>query len=196
MPSSAEPPHWGLGGVTASGLVGRLKVLTNRSTIPGIPGPAAQGVVSPTAGFVGEVTPGRAPVPVPAVPPGVAPSAPPALVPTITPAPAPPGIPSGSVTAPAEAANNPAGPVTEPVAAQPAAPDSPAFPDLGAIGAFGASAPEAARELLTTPTGRSLVLVLALMVAILAFLGVHRRLDRRDLKLATARTAGDLVRFQ
>jgi hypothetical protein len=39
-------------------------------------------------------------------------------------------------------------------------------------------------------------MVLALMLAILAFLGVHRRVDRRDARLATARASGDLARFR
>jgi hypothetical protein len=73
------------------------------------------------------------------------------------------------------------------------------LPRLGSFGAVATNvpdAPEAARALLTTRTGRSLALVLALLGAILLFLFVHRRVDRSDRKLVSARTGPDLARFR
>jgi hypothetical protein len=67
---------------------------------------------------------------------------------------------------------------------------------LGPIGDFGAVLPRVAREVFSTPAGRSAVWVAGLLLAIVVFLLVHRRLDHRDPKLATAPVSGDLARFR
>ena len=94
---------------------------------------------------------------------------------------------------------------TGPAPTEEAAPPAPepgpldGLPALGVIGAIpGAVAdpPSAARELLSTGTGRSLAVILGLLAAIGVFLSIHRRADRGDRKLAAARTAPDLARFR
>ena len=56
--------------------------------------------------------------------------------------------------------------------------------------------PSAARALLSTGTGRSLTVILALLAAITVFLAIHRRTDRGDRKLAAARNGPDVARFR
>ena len=56
--------------------------------------------------------------------------------------------------------------------------------------------PSAARALLSTGTGRSLAVIVALLAAITVFLAVHRRTDRGDRKLAAARNGPDVARFR
>jgi hypothetical protein len=70
---------------------------------------------------------------------------------------------------------------------------------LGALGGIAGSVtggPEVARELLSTGTGRSLAGVGVLLAAIVVFLGVHRRSDRSDRKLAAARRGLEVARFR
>ncbi|MDQ1430080.1 MAG: hypothetical protein QOF40_682, partial [Actinomycetota bacterium] len=54
----------------------------------------------------------------------------------------------------------------------------------------------AARELLSTPAGRSVAVLVGLVLAILVFLAVHRRLDRGDPRLAAAPVGSDVARFR
>ena len=73
------------------------------------------------------------------------------------------------------------------------------LPVLGSLGSITDSVtdgPSAAGELLSTGTGRSLAVIGALLLAIAAFLAVHRRTDRGDRKLATARTGPEVARFR
>ena len=73
------------------------------------------------------------------------------------------------------------------------------LPELGTIGSLASSVPGGttdARALLSSGTGRSVAVVLALLAAILVFLAIHRRVDRSDPKLAAARTGPDLARFR
>ena len=73
------------------------------------------------------------------------------------------------------------------------------LPVLGSLGSITDSVtdgPSAAGELLSTGTGRSLAVIGALLLAIAAFLAVHRRTDRGDSKLATARTGPEVARFR
>jgi hypothetical protein len=67
---------------------------------------------------------------------------------------------------------------------------------LGTIGALASAGPATAGRLLETGTARSAAAVVALLLALLAFLGVHRRLDRHDPKLATVPTSGAVARFR
>jgi hypothetical protein len=76
------------------------------------------------------------------------------------------------------------------------------LPALGTIGTVGAvsnrvtDGPAAARALLSTDTGRSLAVIVSLLVAMAVFLAVHRRTDRTDRKLAAARTGPEVARFR
>jgi hypothetical protein len=45
-------------------------------------------------------------------------------------------------------------------------------------------------------TGRSLLVIGVLLVAIAGFLAVHRRADRGDRKLSTARSGPEVARFR
>jgi hypothetical protein len=121
------------------------------------------------------------------------------LTPSIAPA-VGPSVVLPPVIAPAARAENTQAPATAAASVAPvAAPNPPAPPDSGTIGAIGgvvASVPETARALLNTPTGRSVAVVLALMLAILAFLLVHGRLDRRQLRFGGEQSARDLARFR
>ena len=61
------------------------------------------------------------------------------------------------------------------------------LPALGSIGELAdrvTDGPSAAHALLSTGTGRSLTVILALLAAITVFLAIHRRTDRGDRKLA------------
>jgi hypothetical protein len=83
----------------------------------------------------------------------------------------------------------------------PATPTAPAIdaPALGAVGAIADQVddvPSAAGSLLSTGTGRSVSMVVGLLVAIGLFLLLHRRADPGDGKLATARTGPDVARFR
>jgi len=94
--------------------------------------------------------------------------------------------------------------VTEPALQQPALQQSELaglaqLPVLGSIGQVAdqvTDGPSAARALLSTGTGRSLAVLLSLLVAISVFLAVHRRADRGDRKLAAARTGPEVARFR
>ncbi len=73
------------------------------------------------------------------------------------------------------------------------------LPHLGSLGQIAASVsdgPATARALLATRTGRSVAVLLGFVLAILLFLSIHRRFDRGDRKLATARSVGDVARFR
>ncbi len=73
------------------------------------------------------------------------------------------------------------------------------LPALGSIGGLTdrvTDGPSAARAVLSTGTGRSLTVIMALLVAIALFLAVHRRTDRGDRKLAAARNGPDVARFR
>ena len=73
------------------------------------------------------------------------------------------------------------------------------LPELGTIGSLASNVsggPTDPRTLLSSGTGRSVAVVLALLGAILLFLAFHRRVDRGDPKLATARAGPDLARFR
>jgi hypothetical protein len=85
----------------------------------------------------------------------------------------------------------------------PAAADAPAasvgLPALGTVGSIAGdvtTGPAAARELLSSGTGRSLAFIMALLGAIGVFLAVHRRADRGDRRLAAARSGPDVARFR
>jgi hypothetical protein len=67
---------------------------------------------------------------------------------------------------------------------------------LGSITGDVADGPSAAREVLSTGTGRSLVAITVLLGAIVVFLGLHRRSDRNDKKLADARSGPEVARFR
>jgi hypothetical protein len=69
-------------------------------------------------------------------------------------------------------------------------------PPLDAIGTLGGAAPATADRLLRTRTARSIAAVVALVLALLVFLGLHRLIDRHDPKLATVPTSGVLARFR
>ena len=75
-------------------------------------------------------------------------------------------------------------------------------PDLSVLGALGSLAPPiadertAVRSVLTTTTGRSVVTVIAVLIAMVLFLSMHRRLDRNDPKLASASAQADVARFR
>jgi hypothetical protein len=133
---------------------------------------------------VPSVTPSVTPV-VPSVTPVAAPAGPVAAVASVAPTVA--AAPAAAITS-ADEAPAPITPLPAPVVG--------ATADLGLIGSAAAATPATARELLTTPAGRSVALVLLLMLAILLFLGTHRRLDRGDGKLAPEATAGDVARFR
>jgi hypothetical protein len=73
------------------------------------------------------------------------------------------------------------------------------LPSLGVIGAIPdavADPPSAARAILSSGTGRSLAVIVGLLIAIVVFLAIHRRADRGDRKLAAARTGPDLASFR
>ena len=73
------------------------------------------------------------------------------------------------------------------------------LPQLRTLGELAASVtdgPSTARALLATPAGRSVAVLLGLVLAIILFLSVHRRLDRDDPKLATAPSGSDVARFR
>jgi hypothetical protein len=72
----------------------------------------------------------------------------------------------------------------------------PQLRSLGQIAAAVTDGPAAARQLLTTPTGRSVLVLLGLVLAIVVFLSLHRRLDRGDPKLAAAQLGSDVERFR
>jgi hypothetical protein len=74
--------------------------------------------------------------------------------------------------------------------------DLPALGSIGDVANRVTDGPSAARELLSTGTGRALAVILALLVAIYVFLVVHRRADRGDRKLAAARTGPEVARFR
>jgi hypothetical protein len=85
------------------------------------------------------------------------------------------------------------------LAAGPAADSISGLPQLRSLGQVAASVtdgPSTARELLTTPAGRSVTVLLGLILAVLLFLSVHRRLDRSDPKLAAVQSASDVARFR
>ena len=89
--------------------------------------------------------------------------------------------------------------VTEPALQQSELAGLAELPVLGSIGQVAnqvTDGPSAARALLSTGTGRSLAVLLSLLVAISVFLAVHRRADRGDRKLATARTGPEVARFR
>jgi hypothetical protein len=95
-------------------------------------------------------------------------------------------------------------PVADAVPAAAAAPtnDLAGLDQLPALGSIGGltdrvtDGPSAARALLSTGTGRSLTVIMALLAAIAVFLAVHRRADRGDRKLAAARTGPEVARFR
>lgn len=94
-------------------------------------------------------------------------------------------------------------PVPAPEAAAPAAPSGleglDALPVLGSLDDITnrvTDGPAAARELLSTRTGRSLLVIGALLIALAIFLAVHRRTDRGDTKLAAARSGPEVARFR
>jgi hypothetical protein len=72
------------------------------------------------------------------------------------------------------------------------------LPQLRSLGQLAASVPggSAARELLASPAGRSVAVLAALVLAILVFLAVHRRLDRNDPRLMAAPVGSDVARFR
>jgi hypothetical protein len=73
------------------------------------------------------------------------------------------------------------------------------LPELGSIGAVASGVPDgpaAARALLSTGTGRSVAMIVALMLAVLLFLAIHRRMDRSDSKLTAAGNGPDVARFR
>jgi len=72
----------------------------------------------------------------------------------------------------------------------------PALGSLGSITARVTDGPSAARELLSTGTGRSLTVIGALLVALVAFLAVHRRADKGDRKLSSAQSGPEVARFR
>jgi hypothetical protein len=159
----------------------------------------------PVAPAVAPGAPAVAPAAAPSLP-DVSASAPlglPVFTPSVAPAVAPsvalPSVIAPSVVAPAAAAGHNPAPAAAASAAPVAEPNPPAASDSGTIGAIGglaATVPETARALITTPTGRSVAVVFALILAIFAFLAVHGRLDRRQLRLGTEQTARDLARFR
>jgi hypothetical protein len=69
------------------------------------------------------------------------------------------------------------------------------LPVLGSLGSI-TDGPSAAREVLSTGAGRSLLAVGLLLGALGVFLLVHRRSDRTDTKLAAARSGPDVARFR
>jgi hypothetical protein len=69
------------------------------------------------------------------------------------------------------------------------------LPVLGSLGSI-TDGPSAAREVLSTGAGRSLLAVGILLGALAVFLLVHRRSDRNDKKLAAARNGPDVARFR
>jgi hypothetical protein len=81
---------------------------------------------------------------------------------------------------------------------QPVADPLSGLPQLRSLGEIAASVSggTTARELLATPAGRSVAVLVGLLLALLVFLGVHRRLDRSDPKLATAPAGSDVARFR
>jgi hypothetical protein len=87
------------------------------------------------------------------------------------------------------AAATPLAPVADPLAG---------LPQLRSLGEVAASVSDGttARELLATPAGRSVAVLVGLVLALLVFLGVHRRLDRSDPKLTTAPAGSDVARFR
>jgi hypothetical protein len=73
------------------------------------------------------------------------------------------------------------------------------LPELGSIGAVASGVPDgpaAARALLSTGTGRSVAMILALLLAVLLFLSIHRRVDRSDSKLTAAGSGPEVARFR
>ena len=73
------------------------------------------------------------------------------------------------------------------------------LPVLGSLGSIAnrvTDGPSAARDLLASGTGRSLAVSAALLLALVTFLAVHRRADRGDRKLSSARTGPEVARFR
>jgi hypothetical protein len=91
-----------------------------------------------------------------------------------------------------------AGDTTAATPLQPVADPLSGLPQLQSLGEIAASVSggTTARELLATPAGRSVAVLVGLLLALLVFLGVHRRLDRSDPKLATAPAGSDVARFR
>jgi hypothetical protein len=153
-------------------------------------------------GTVGGTSVGTPPTPVEAPPATASGPAPDAV------AAAPISTPAEQVFAPAFGAEGGGGTgaTDTPLAAIVTAPAAPVasaslgdLPTLGSVGKLAATAgggPAAAGTLLSTGTGRSIAVVLALLGAILLFLSIHRRVDRSDPKLASAQTGPDVVRFR
>lgn len=119
-------------------------------------------------------------------------------------APASGGVVGREVTLAGSAAPDVARPAAvPPTPAAPAAVEDPfpsaGLPQLGPPGGIAASVdggPSTPRRLLATPAGRSLAALGGLVLAILLFLVVHRRLDRSDPKLAAPRLGSDVARFR
>ncbi len=123
-------------------------------------------------------------------------------------APAPAAAPelvTDAFVAAAGTTDAPGTPVPAPVAAPVAAPvptgleGLDGLPVLGTLGSITdrvTDGPAAARQLLSTGTGRSLMVIGGLLGAIACFLMVHRRTDRGDRKLSTAQSGPEVARFR
>lgn len=134
------------------------------------------------------------------------------ILPTLPALPALPALPTtvgatGAVTAPESA-------VAPEIAAGPEAPAAllpeltapapdpyslaglPQFGSRREIAASVSDGPSTARALIASPSGRSVAVPLGFLLAIFLFLLIHRRLDRGDRKLATARAGGDVACFR
>ena len=192
------------GGVDAAG--------TPPAGVTPTPVPAPAAAVSGPAPAPAAAAPTVAATPptVAATPPTVA-AAPPTISPTApTNSGAPPNVSAvvATISPPEVAAAGTAvgvdtAPLAAPPAAEPPSVDDPfswdGLPQLGSLGEVAASVsdgPATARVLLASPTGRSVVALLGLVVAILLFLAVHGRFDRSDPKLAAAHSGPDVARFR
>ena len=185
-------PGAGPGADAAGGVTG---------TSAGSPAP----VEAPVAAANGPAPVAAATAPVLSVPSGV-------RVPTDLPASPTPALPAAPAPAPAPAPELAAELAPAPLAAaesEPITTPSPqppvavgAFPDLSAFEAIGPVAsgvydgPSAVRSVLATRTGRSVAMIVAVALAMLLFLSMHRRVDRNDPKLATARAETEVARFR
>jgi hypothetical protein len=69
-------------------------------------------------------------------------------------------------------------------------------PDLATVTNGVSDPPAVARQILSSGAGRSVLFVVALLGVMAVFLVLHRRTDRGDRKLATARGGTDVARFR